>query len=191
MAASAASDRDAEERRAPAGERGEIGAGRNADDRRQRHAAIDQRDRPAAPLGGKERGGEGDRGRHERAGGKREQRARRGEAREVRRDGGDEIGEGEGGDGDDQQPLALDAGGRHRDQRRAEGVGEGEDRHQRAGRRRRDVEVGGDLRQHAGDQERLGADGEGAEDEGKKTEHGRVLDQFNGSLNWVPPGRIQ
>ena len=70
------------------------------------------------------------------------------------------------------------------DQRRAERVGEGEDRHQRAGRRRRDAEVGGDLRQHAGDHERLGADGEGAEDEGEETEHGRVLDQFNGSLNW-------
>jgi hypothetical protein len=35
------------------------------------------------------------------------------------------------------------------------------------------MEVGGDLRQHAGDQERLGADGEGAEDEGQETEHGR------------------
>ena len=157
---------------------GEVGAGRHADDGRQRHAAVDHRDRPAALLGGEQGGGERDGGRHERAGGQRQQRARRGEADEVRRDGGDEIGQCEGGHGDDQQPLALDAGRRHRDQRRAEGVGEGEDGHQRARRRRRDVQVGGDLRQHAGDQERLGADGERAEDEGQETEHGRILDQF-------------
>ena len=131
-------------------------------------------------FGGEHRRGERDGRRHERAGGEGEQHARRGQAGEVWRDGGDEVGQGEGGHGADQQPFTLDARRRHRNQRRAEGVGDGEDGHQRTRRRRRDVQVGGDLRQHARDQERLGADGERADNKGKETEHGRALDQFNG-----------
>jgi hypothetical protein len=138
-----------------------------------RHQQSERRPLAPAPLGGEERGRIGDRCGHEGAGGEREQGARRRQAGEVRREGGDQVGEREGADREHQQSLAFDAGGGDGDQWRAEGVDERENGHQRARRRRRDAEVGGDQRQHAGDQEGLGADREGAENQGKEAEHGR------------------
>ena len=108
-------------------------AGRHADDGRERHAGVDQRDRAAAPLGRMDRGGEGDRRGHERAGRQRQQHPRRGEPGETRRERREhDWRAAKATIATSQQPLALQAGRGDRQQRRAEGVGEREHRHQRA-----------------------------------------------------------
>ena len=140
---------DADEGGAPARDVGEEGSRWHADHGGERHAGVDERDRAAALSGPVHRGGEGGRRRHVSARGEREQDARRGEHEETRREGREDSGGGEGAHGDHKHALALDARRGDGEQGRAEGVGEGEHCHKRAGGRRRDAEVPGDGRQDA------------------------------------------
>ena len=133
--------------RAPAEKAADEVTERDTDDGRDRHPRRDQRHRPAAPL----RRGDGDRDgkrcRHAQPGADRHQHARGQQQRVARSHHSEQVSSDEGQERERQHGAAVDIVQRHRQDRRADGMGEGVCGDQLSGGRDRNREVAGDRRQ--------------------------------------------
>src|ERR1700753_1888572 len=108
-------------------------------------------------------------GRHEGGGGQGQQQPRGQQPSIARRQRGEQVGQGEAAHGKEQQPAPLQTGGNHGNDRRADGIGEGERGDQITGGRQPHIQVARQGGQQGGNHEALRADREGAEGQRKKT----------------------
>ncbi|MHC2927972.1 hypothetical protein ACVJA9_002769 [Bradyrhizobium diazoefficiens] len=149
--------------RAPSEQAPDEIAERDADHGRNRQSRGDQRHRAAAPFRRGDRHGHRERRRHAQPGAQGHQHPgsqKQGVAGSHHRG---EISGNEGRQRQSQHSAAVDIVQRHRQDRRAYGIGEGIGGDQLAGGRDRNRQVGGDRRQKPCDNKAFGADREGAQ----------------------------